>query len=857
MKRFLSAVLAAAMLLCMLPAALAASDIDNHWAKPYLTEMHRLEVINPSSSGNYTPDKPIARWEFMRYINRAFDFTQKASISYTDVAAGSTYYDVVATAVYYGYINGVGNNKMDPTGTLTREQAATILGRLHKYVPTTSESTLKFSDSTAISAYARTYVAEAVKMGYINGYNNGTFRPQGTITRGEIAKILYYYMGSSLNQNGGSYSASDFNSATKNVTISAPGTLAGATVSGNLYITEGVGSGSVRLQNVTVQGKIIVSGGSVTMDGVSAMDMVASNPCGVAPAVTCTGNTSIANTEVQTDAKLTENALGISAGGFSNITMNGADASLTLDASVWNVNTKQACSILTTGSTSIDVLTADAKTMLTGGGSLQTAKLNASGCELVMAPISYELASGVTASIAGRTVSSSNSVSISPTTLTYDINNEDSIAHSYDFTFNADKNDLIRITVDGDVLVLGTDYNLLTDKNGVRIYKAFLTKLSAGSHTAKLVFSDGATAALGIVTTNSAQTAVSPAQVTFDRYEKSANYANVQLSVSLPAGATMSSVKIGSSVLERGTDYTYNQATGQVVIFAETLAKKSKGSYNISFVPSKGNSMTCQLTVVDTKPTNNLTPDTLDFDANTSSGGYRDLAVTLSPAEGATLKSIRCGDKTLEENWQYMVNGNTVTLSKTAVASFAKDGASYADFTFVMSSGQSPKLHVNFVTTYALTASVVDDLGLPIQGATVTFAPADAATGTETQTLQTDEDGRATVYVKKGSYTLTASHDRFTATVSQTTSVSSSRTVKLTGEILETVQVVVTNQYGAMLSGALVTIGGKTITTGADGTAAFSLRRGDYVVQAACTGYTAATKSITVNDSIRTQVQLS
>ena len=69
-------------------------------------------------------------------------------------------------------------------------------------------------------------------------------------------------------------------------------------------------------------------------------------------------------------------------------------------------------------------------------------------------------------------------------------------------------------------------------------------------------------------------------------------------------------------------------------------------------------------------------------------------------------------------------------------------------------------------------------------------------------------------------------------------------------------QVVVTNQYGAMLSGALVTIGGKTVTTGADGTAAFSLRRGDYVVQAACTGYTPATKSITVNDSIRTQMQL-
>ena len=125
-----------------------------------------------------------------------------------------------------------------------------------------------------------------------------------------------------------------------------------------------------------------------------------------------------------------------------------------------------------------------------------------------------------------------------------------------------------------------------------------------------------------------------------------------------------------------------------------------------------------------------------------------------------------------------------------------------------------------------------------------------------TQTATTDEDGKATVYVKRGSYTLTAAHERFTESISQTTSVSSSRTVKMTGEILENVQVVVTNKYGAMLSGAVVSIGGKAATTGADGVASFSLRRDNYVIQVSCSGYTTTTKPITVTDSIRTQVQL-
>ena len=97
---------------------------------------------------------------------------------------------------------------------------------------------------------------------------------------------------------------------------------------------------------------------------------------------------------------------------------------------------------------------------------------------------------------------------------------------------------------------------------------------------------------------------------------------------------------------------------------------------------------------------------------------------------------------------------------------------------------------------------------------------------------------------------------RFTAAVTQTVKISAGRTVKLTGEILENVQLVVTNAYGAPLSGAVVTVGGKSITTGTDGTASFSLKRGSYVAQVACTDYSAQSVQLSVTDSIRERVQL-
>lgn len=859
MKRFLSAVLAAALLLCMLPAAFAASDIDNHWAKKYLLAMDELEVINPSdSTGMYTPDKAIARWEFMRYINRAFGFTEKASISFSDVSTNSVYYETVQVAVKYGYINGVGNNKMDPEGTLTREQAATILGRLHKYIPSADLSELNsFSDRNKISDYAKPYVAEAVAQGYINGYTNGTFQPQGNIKRGEIAKILYYFLGTSLNTSGKSYTSTDLNSDTENVTISAPCSLSDVIVNGNLFITEGVLSGSVNLSNVTVNGDLIVSGGSVTLDGVSALNMTVSNSLGLTPQVTCTGNTNIGTTEVQTSAALTEQNLAATAGGFSDLSITGNDLSLTLDATVWDVETSGKCSILTTGMTSISELTANGETMVTGGGSIQSAVINVSGCELIMRPDSYSLSGGVTAVIGGQSVSSSTSVSVSPSALSVDINNKDAIAHSYDFTFNADKNDLVRIRVDGSTLRLGTDYNLLTDnRNGIRIYKTYLTTLKEGAYTAELSFVDGSTAVIGILIGNSALGAVSPSQITFDKYEQSPNYSDITLTVTVPAGTQLDTIKIGSTVLERGADYLYSPSVGTVTLLRDTLAKKNKGTYTITFEPTKGSSVTCTLNVVDTSPVNEVLPSTLDFDSNTSADGYTDLTVTLNTVDGATLKSIVANSKTLEEDWQYKVSGNQVTINKSAIADLAASGVSYVDLTFVMSVGKNPVLRVNYVTTYSLTATVLDDLGLPVEGATVTFTPSNAETGSATQTVYTDANGKATVYVKRGSYDITANYDRFTEPVSMTANVSYASTVKLTGEILESVQIVVTNAYGAPLSGAMVSIGGKSITTGADGIASFSLKRGSYTAQVACTGYKMQTIAISVTSTVRERVQL-
>ncbi len=52
----------------------------------------------------------------MRYVNRAFHFTEKASISYSDVKSNSRHYDTVRIAEEHAEINRTGNGRMNPEG---------------------------------------------------------------------------------------------------------------------------------------------------------------------------------------------------------------------------------------------------------------------------------------------------------------------------------------------------------------------------------------------------------------------------------------------------------------------------------------------------------------------------------------------------------------------------------------------------------------------------------------------------------------------------------------------------------------------------------------------------------------------
>ena len=90
-----------------------------------------------------------------------------------------------------GSSDGSGKLYFNPTANVSRQEAVTMLGRLTE--KGYAQGALKFTDSSAIQSWAAEYVSTLSEMGILTGFNDGSFRPNGAMTRAQVATVLYKF----------------------------------------------------------------------------------------------------------------------------------------------------------------------------------------------------------------------------------------------------------------------------------------------------------------------------------------------------------------------------------------------------------------------------------------------------------------------------------------------------------------------------------------------------------------------------------------------------------------------------------------------------------------------------------------
>ena len=115
-------------------------------------------------------------------LNKNVDIT----VDFTDVPADAWYGNAVRTLASLGVIKGIGNDQFAPNRTITRAEFTVIAMR---FANVSADVTNPFTD-IATNDWYYTAVTSAVSYGWINGYSDGSFRPQATITRAEVVTIV-------------------------------------------------------------------------------------------------------------------------------------------------------------------------------------------------------------------------------------------------------------------------------------------------------------------------------------------------------------------------------------------------------------------------------------------------------------------------------------------------------------------------------------------------------------------------------------------------------------------------------------------------------------------------------------------
>jgi photosystem II stability/assembly factor-like uncharacterized protein len=147
-------------------------------------------AISGYQDGTFKPYDNATRGQLAKIITLAEQWAIELPQvpHFSDVPAGTTFYPYVETAYSHGVIGGYEDGTFRPNNNVTRGQIAKIVVLARGWEPVYAGE--DFSDVPAGSTF-HPYVEAAYAHDILSGYEDGTFRPGNNATRGQIAKIVH------------------------------------------------------------------------------------------------------------------------------------------------------------------------------------------------------------------------------------------------------------------------------------------------------------------------------------------------------------------------------------------------------------------------------------------------------------------------------------------------------------------------------------------------------------------------------------------------------------------------------------------------------------------------------------------
>ena len=173
----------------------AGAEVIPNWAASHIAELQERGVVQGYPDGTFKPHRELTRAELTAWLVRLFgnQAVQSApsgqgAAAFTDV--GSEWYAAeIREAVRLGMVTGYPDGTFRPNQSVARQEAAAMLNRVLNVEHPGSDEATGFTDWANVPAWARTHIAALAAADMITGYPDGTFGGRRPITRAESAAV--------------------------------------------------------------------------------------------------------------------------------------------------------------------------------------------------------------------------------------------------------------------------------------------------------------------------------------------------------------------------------------------------------------------------------------------------------------------------------------------------------------------------------------------------------------------------------------------------------------------------------------------------------------------------------------------
>jgi hypothetical protein len=180
--------------LCSTTAGGHLTDITGHWAEGAIRCLVESKIVTGFPDNTFRPEATVSRAQFMVMLARVLGLEADAEpvLDFTDAAEIPAYArGYVSAMVKAGLVRGDAQGTFRPEAEISRAELAVLMARVLAYKGVKVEAgEAQFTDQADVPAWALDGLRVAVGAGLLNGFEDGSFQPGASATRGQSAVLI-------------------------------------------------------------------------------------------------------------------------------------------------------------------------------------------------------------------------------------------------------------------------------------------------------------------------------------------------------------------------------------------------------------------------------------------------------------------------------------------------------------------------------------------------------------------------------------------------------------------------------------------------------------------------------------------